>query len=154
SVHCSLLALVKNASGEVVEKLARDRSFTVTPEQWKGGNFLEKTTWSLPPGTYTLETAVKDHASGKTGVARSPFTIPERTAGVGLSSIVVMRSYTPNARNADPGDPFLFQGGIITPTLDTTLKRDPNNPLRLFFTIYSDAAAVKPTVEVEILQAG
>src|SRR5262249_31474744 len=48
SVHCSIVALVKNASGEVVDKLARDRSFAVTPEQWKGGNFLEKTTWNLP----------------------------------------------------------------------------------------------------------
>jgi len=154
SVRCSVVALVKNASGEVVDKLARDRSFTVTPEQLKGGNFLEKTTWNLPAGIYTLETAVKDQTSGKAGVTRSGFTIPAETKGVGISSIVVMRSYAPSATTADPNDPFRFQGGIITPTLDTTVKREANGALRLFFTVYQDGAGTKPSAQVEILQGG
>src|ERR1019366_8686126 len=40
-VHFSLVALVKDAKGEVVQKLARDRAFQVTPDQLKLGNFLD-----------------------------------------------------------------------------------------------------------------
>ena len=64
-VHCSLAALVKDSKGEVVQKLTRDRQFHVTPEQLKLGNFLDKMTVTLPPGKYTLETAVIDGESGK-----------------------------------------------------------------------------------------
>ncbi len=66
-----------------------------------------------------------------------------------------MRSYTPNAKGLDPDDPFQFQGGSITPTLDLTVKKGPNAVLRLFFTVYQDASVhTAPTVEIEFLQAG
>jgi hypothetical protein len=151
--HCSLVALVKDERGEVVEKLAHDRTFQVTPEQWKGGNFLDRMTLNLPPGKYTLEAAVKDEKSGKAGVVRSSFTAAARAKGVGISSLAVMRSFTPNAR-PDPSDPFRFEGGAITPTLDAAIKRGPNAMLRLFFTVYADRAAAGTTVEVEILRSG
>jgi VWFA-related protein len=152
--HCSLVALVKDERGEVVEKLAHDRTFQMTPEQWKGGNFLDRMTISVPAGKYTLETAVKDEKSGKFGVVRSAFTAAAPPKGVGASSLAVMRSFTPNTR-PDASDPFRFEGGTITPTLDAAIRRGPNAMLRLFFTVYADrAAAAKPTVEVEILQSG
>ena len=59
-VHCSLVALVKDAKGEVVQKLARDRGFQVTADQLKLGNFLDKMTVTLPAGKYSLESAVMD----------------------------------------------------------------------------------------------
>ena len=65
-----------------------------------------------------------------------------------------MRSYTPNAKGLDPDDPFQFQGGSVTPTLDATVKKVPNAMLRLFFTVYQDPRAAGPTVEVEFLQGG
>ncbi|HXK07281.1 MAG TPA: VWA domain-containing protein [Verrucomicrobiae bacterium] len=155
SVHCSLLALVKDAKGEVVEKLSRDRSFVVTPEQLKGGNFLDKMTVTLPAGKYALESVVMDRHSNKAGVQRTDFAVPATSPGVGISSLAVVRSYTPNAKGTDPNDPFVFQGGLITPTLDTVVKKDANAMLRLFFTVYQDPAiAGKPGVEIEFLQSG
>jgi hypothetical protein len=66
-----------------------------------------------------------------------------------------MRSYTPNAKGLDANDPFQFQGGSITPTMDLTVKKGPNAVLRLFFTVYQDAAIpAAPAVEIEFLQAG
>ena len=153
-VHCSLVALVKDAKGEVVQKLTRDRGFQVTAEQLKLGNFLDKMTVTLPPGNYTLESAVMDRESGKIGSGRSPFTVPARAPGVAISSLTPMRSYTPNVKGLDPNDPFQFQGGSVTPTMDLTVKKGPNAVLRLFFTVYRDAAtAAAPTVEIEFLQA-
>jgi VWFA-related protein len=154
-VHCSIGALVKNAGGEVIQKLTRDRSFQVTPEQLKMGNFLEKMIATIPVGTYRLESAVLDWGSGKIGTSRSEFTVATRTKGVGISSLAPMRSYTANAKGLDPNEPFQFQGGSVTPTLDFTVKRGPNAVLRLFFTVYQDLSiADKPSVEIEFLQGG
>ncbi|HMC58733.1 MAG TPA: VWA domain-containing protein [Candidatus Solibacter sp.] len=154
-VHCSLTALVKDAKGEVVQKLTRDREFQVTPDQLKMGNFLDKMTVTLPPGKYSLEAAVMDRESGKIGTQRSEFTVPAKAAGVAISSLTPMRSYTPNAKGLDPNDPFQFQGGSITPTMDPTVKKAPNAVLRLFFTVYKEASISEmPNVDIEFLQAG
>jgi len=154
-VHCSMAALIKDSKGEVVQKITRDRSLHVTPDQLKMGNFLDKTTIELAPGKYSLETAVMDRDSLKTGVQRVEFTVPTGGNGVGISALLPMRSYTPNAKGLDPNDPFQFQGGSVTPTMDTAVKKAPNSALRLFFTVYQDAAiSAKPTVEVEFLQNG
>ena len=154
-VHCSLVALVKDAKGEVVQKLARDRGFQVTADQLKLGNFLDKMTVTLPAGKYSLESAVMDRESGKIGTQRAEFTVPARAPGVAISSLTPMRSYTPNAKGLDPNDPFQFQGGSVTPTTDLTVKKGPNAVLRLFFTVYRDASvAAAPAVEIEFLQAG
>ena len=41
-VHCSFASLVKDSGGQVVQKITRDRSFKVTEDQHKLGNFLDK----------------------------------------------------------------------------------------------------------------
>jgi VWFA-related protein len=154
-VHCSLAALIKDSKGEVVQKITRDRSFRVTFDQLKMGNFLDKTTFELAPGKYSLETAVMDLENMKTGVQHLEFTVPGGGNGVGISTLMPMRSYTPNAKGLDPNDPFQFEGGSVTPTMDIAVKKAPNSALRLFFTVYQDAAiSAKPTVEVEFLQNG
>jgi VWFA-related protein len=154
-IHCSLGALVKDVKGEVVHKITRDRSFHVTEDQQRLGNFLDKTEVPLAPGKYTLETAVIDQEGTKMGVQRSEFTVPARTPGVSISSLLPMRSYTPNAKNLDAAEPFQFQGGSVTPTMDTIVKKAPNSVLRLFFTVYPDPGnAAKPTVDIEFLLAG
>jgi len=152
-VHFSLAALVKDAKGEVVQKFARDRAFQVTPDQLKMGNFIDKMTVTLPPGKYTVESVVMDRQSGKSGTQRSELTVPPGEKGVGISSLVAMRAYTANVKGLDANDPFQYQGGSITPTLDTSVKRDPNAALRLFFIVYQDSSlAGKPAVEIEFRQ--
>ena len=154
-VHCSFAALVKNASGEVVEKVTRDRSFQVTPDQLKIGNLLDKTTLTVPPGKYTLESAVMDRQGGKVGSQRVPFEVAATKPGVAISSLAAMRSYTPNAKGLDANEPFQFQGGAITPTLDPAVKKAPGAMLRLFFTVYKDTSiSGDAAVEVEFLQNG
>ena len=154
-VHCSLVALVKDDKGEVVQKLARDRAFQVTPDQLKLGNFLDKMTVTLAPGKYSLESAVMDREGGKIGARRSEFTVPPASAGVAISSLVPVRSHTPNAKGLDVNDPFQFQGGSITPTMDLVVRKGPNVALRLFFTVYRDSSiSAAPAVEIEFLRAG
>src|ERR1700735_2311404 len=152
-IHCSLAALIKDSKGELAQKITRDRSFHVTAEQLKMGNFLDKAMLELAPGKYSLDTAVMDRESLKTGVQHVEFTVPGIGNGVGISALMPMRSYTPNAKGLDPSDPFQFEGGSVTPTMDIVVKKAPNSALRLFFTVYQDATiSAKPTVEAEFLQ--
>ena len=154
-VHFSLAALVKDAKGEVVQKLSRDRSFQVTADQLKIGNFLDKMAVTVAPGKYTLESAVMDRESGKIGMERSEFTVAPKGKGVGISSLTPVRSYTPNAKGLDPNEPFQFQGGSIIPTLDSSVARVQDAAQRLFFIVYPDRSITgKPTVEIEFLQNG
>jgi len=153
-VHCSFAALVKDSAGQVVQKVTRDRSFKVTEDQHKMGNFLDKTTFVLAPGKYTLDTAVLDEANQKIGVDHSEFTVAAAN-GVGISSLLPIRSGTPNAKGLDPNEPFQFQGSALTPTLDKVVKKVPDAMLRLFFTVYQDATVSgKPTVEIEFMKNG
>ena len=155
-VHFSLAALVKDDKGEVAgPKLTRDRSVHVTADQLKMGNFVEKMPLDLPPGKYSLETAVMDRESGKMGIEHSGFTVGPTGKGVRISSLASVRSYTPNVKGLDPNEPFQFQGGSITPTLNNNVPHVENSVLRLFFVVYQDhSISAKPTVEIEFLQNG
>ena len=153
-VHCSFAALVKDSTGQVVDKVTRDRSFKVTEDQHKLGNFLDKTAVVLPPGKYTMDTAVMDEGTQKIGMQHEEFTIAA-AGGVGISSLLPIRSATPNAKGLDPAEPFQFQGTALTPTMDMVVKKVPDAMLRLFFTVYPDPAnSAKPTVEIEFMQDG
>src|ERR1039458_7319202 len=103
NVHFSVAALVKDAKGEVAgSKLTRDRSVHVPADQLKMGNVVDKMAIELPPGKYTLETAVMDRESGNMGTGHSEFSVAPTAKGVGISSLTSVRSYTPNVKGLDP----------------------------------------------------
>jgi VWFA-related protein len=155
SVHFSLAALVRDSKGEVVQKVTQDRSLQVTADQLKMGNFIEKATVTIPPGSYVLESAVMDRDSGKIGTHHGSFTVAPAPKGVAISSLAAVRSYTPNVKGLDPAEVYQFQGGTITPTLINSVPKAENAAVRLFFTVYQDSAiAAKPTVDIEIILAG
>lgn len=152
-VHCSFAALVKDAAGQVVQKITRDRSFKVTEDQHKGGNFLDRSEFLLAPGKYTLDSALMDENSQKVGVQHVEFTIAPKN-GVGISTLLPIRSGAPNAK-IDPNEPFQFQGNVLTPTMDMVVKKVPNAMLRLFFAVYQDSAiSAKPAVVIEFMKDG
>jgi hypothetical protein len=154
-VHCTLAALIKDSNGALVHKITSDRSLKVTAEQHNMGNLLDKTVLQLPPGKYTLDSAVSDLGNMKIGAQHAEFTVPTMVPGVGISGLMPIRSYTPNARDLDPDDPFQVQGSSLTPTMEADFKKAPNSALRLFLTVYPDASiAAKPIMEIEFTKDG
>ncbi len=154
----SVVSLVKDAKNEVVRKFTRDLPLagpTTQVPQIKQGNFIYKEHWELAPGRYTVESAVIDHESGKIGAKKAAMVAPARNDGVGLSSLMVVRSYEPKALDLDPTDPFQFQGGRITPTLNPTVRAIPGAQLAMFFVVYPDPAiAEKPQAIMEYILEG
>ncbi|MBZ5582137.1 MAG: VWA domain-containing protein [Acidobacteriia bacterium] len=158
NAHLALVALVKNASGQVAQKFTRDMPLQGTLDKLagvKGANFIYKETMTLPPGRYTLETAVSDRENGRLGVVRASYFLSSEPKGVALSDIALVRSYQPGANALEPSDPFQFQGGRVTPTLTRVVKAAPGAMLSLFFVVYPDASnPAKPSLEVEYLKDG
>lgn len=155
SIHFSIAALIKDAAGQVVQKLTRDRSPVVTAEQLKAGSFTEKFSITMPPGKYSFETAVMDRETGKIGAQRSALVV-NPNKGVAVSSITPVKSYSPAVKPQSSSEPFQFQNGTIAPTLVSSLTvTNPDATLPLFFTVYKDASiADKPTMEIEFLSGG
>jgi hypothetical protein len=72
----SLLAQLKNADGRLVKKVSEDLPLSgdaAKLDAFRRCTFTLSRSWELPPGRYTLETAVRDHASGRIGPARSVY---------------------------------------------------------------------------------
>ncbi|MFN7994264.1 MAG: VWA domain-containing protein [Bryobacteraceae bacterium] len=157
NARLSLIALVKNANGEVVQKFDRDLPLQGTLDKVPGikmGNFVYKGLLTVPPGKYTLETAVVDRETNKIGAQRSTYEIGA-PKGVGISNISLVRSFQANAKDLDPNDPFQFQGGRVTPTLSPSIKAEPGALLNMFFVVYPDAKnPAKPVVQIEYLKDG
>jgi VWFA-related protein len=157
NARLSLVALVKDGSGSVVQKFTRDVPIQSTQENLAGmrlGNFVYKDTLTLPPGKYTLETAVMDRQNNKIGADRVAYEL-SAPKGVGISSITLIRSYAAGAKDLEPTDPFQYKGGRITPTLAPTLKGGKGSTLNMFFVVYPESGnPAKPTVELEYVKDG
>ncbi|HLY15793.1 MAG TPA: VWA domain-containing protein [Bryobacteraceae bacterium] len=157
NARLSLVALVKDDKGQVVQKFERDMPLQGTLDKVPGvkmGNFIYKELFTAPPGKYTLEAAVVDRENNKIGANRSAFELAA-PRGVGISGISLVRSYQPNVKDLDANDPFQFQGGRVTPTLSPTIKAEPGAMLNLFFVVYPDPGVkAKPSLAIEYLREG
>ncbi len=144
AAHISLVTQVRDPQGNVVEKFTRDLPLKGKLDQLealKTSNFNFRERFSVPPGRYIVETAVIDQLSGKVGARKTSFLASAGASALALSSVTLVRRYQPAAKDLTPEDPFQFQGGRITPTLDTNLKAVKGQQMALFFTVYPDPAS-------------
>lgn len=153
SSRVSLLSLVKDQKGEVVGKvstdLPRNGPLALLP-QARAGNFIYTEPLTLPPGRYTLETAVMDHEAGKVGTRKTSYVVAPPHKGVSMSSLFLVRNFQPNAKEMSPSEPLQYQGGKITATLSGHVYRVKGAQLSTFFVVYPDPSiAEKPVALVE-----
>ena len=154
-LHAALFAVVKDASGNIVDKFAQDFPYEVPDDQLGGIQAapIDYThAFNLPAGHYTVESVLFDreasHASTSTVELDSP---PQK--GVGLSSLVVVARADPLTADADANDPFLFQGRDVVPVLDGSLKASAK-PL-VYFMVYPDMSSQEtPRVRAEFFVGG
>ncbi len=146
SVDAALLTVIKNSSGEIVEKFSKDFAVEVALDKvdaYKAGNLVQTFHTQLAPGTYTLESVVMDRNSNKLGVKKSPLGVAPSSDKLSISDVVVVRR-TDATKDTQANDAFYFPGGKVVPTLSTTLKGGPGNVLPFYFNVYPDPAAKDP----------
>lgn len=154
----AMLVQVKDPSGKVMQKFSRDLPLKGKLEQLaalKASNFNFREQITAPPSRYIVEAVVTDQFTGKTGARKTSFMGSAPAGAVSLSSITVVRNFQPNAKDLTPEEPFQFQGGRITPTLNTNLKAVKGAQMALFFVVYPDKAAKEaPQATVQYLKDG
>jgi VWFA-related protein len=157
-LHASLLALVKDASGQIVDKFSQDSTWEI-PDDKLAVAQAQPITWThpfnLPPGHYTVETAVLDREGNRAGTNVLEFDNPGHK-GIGLSSVMLVRQVEAVKGQADAADPFEFATSRVIPELAPALN--PASLPYVYFVVYPDKAkeakAEKPQIEVQFLVDG
>ncbi len=157
--HFSLLSIVKDAEGSVVERFSRDYPFEGPQEKMEAAkkrNVIFAPTFRLTPGRYTVETAAMDQETQKVGILRSVLIVPPPAAGVGLSSVSVVGRVDSLAPGSAGGeDPLQFQNAKIIPNLGGPISKRFPAGLPIYFIVYpSSEISEKPRMELEFLRGG
>jgi VWFA-related protein len=143
SVDAALLAVLKNANNEIVEKFSKDFAVEVPLQNldaYKAGNLVQTFRTELSPGEYALEAVVMDRNGNKLGASKSVITVPQPSSKLSMSDVVVVRR-TDALKDNPILDAFYFPGGKVVPTLTNTLKGGPGNILPFYFAVYPDRAS-------------
>jgi VWFA-related protein len=150
----SLLAMVKDTEGRVVERFSDNYPFEGPLdklEQLKRGNLVFRRLFTLDPGQYTFETVAQDRDSGKTSVVRSTLRVPG-PAALALSSISLIRRLEEAPADLEADDPFRLDRMRIVPNLDVPISLAANPKLSIYLVAYAKPGTEAPKMMIEFLQ--
>lgn len=152
----TLLARVKDASGEIVRKGSQPYRLTgpaADRERTQKGEVLFYRQPDLPPGKYLLEGVVHDALTPRAGVARMPIDVPA-DAGLRVSSLlIVARTERLMTGELNPDNPLQVGDRLIYPNLGQTLQRRRADTVAFFATIVPSGPA-PVEARLQVLQEG
>ena len=153
-VHASILALVKDATGQIIDKFSEDSVWEVPDDKLQALK-TQSVTWThpfnLPPGHYTVETAILDREGNRAATGHLALNNPAH-AGLALSNAVMVQRVEAVSGTFDAADPFQFSAKRVIPELagDTGPA-----PPAVYFVVYPDKANTeKPRLQVEFFVNG
>ena len=152
------LALVRNASGEVVHRLRGEVPLAAAPGQlnaFKDSHFIYHEDLSLVPGRYILEAAVLDKAGSRTSARKSVFIVPPQGPALGMSSVALIRNIHDMGPATLVQDPFAMSGKEMTPAINPSLNKSATNSLSFYLVIYpNQAEAAKAQLSMQFSREG
>ena len=155
SVHLTIVALIKNQKGDVLQRFSDDVPLHEAPEMLRNDHDQVVTMerhFTADPGDYTLEAAVLDRISDKAGATRTTFTVAPVASGPALSDIALVRTVEPFHGEAGSFEPMRYMDGRVIPDLSTELPENTRK-LSLFFMVHPIAgAASQPKLEMRIIR--
>ncbi|HTQ56800.1 MAG TPA: VWA domain-containing protein [Bryobacteraceae bacterium] len=155
-VEVSLFALVRDANGQVVDKYSVDTPYTIPDAQLAAVRATALTythPLELPPGHYTVDTALVDREGGQATTNNTAIDVPAPSKGVGISSLVAVQEIASAGPKADNEDPLTFKGRHVVPLVDPVVN--PAQKRYIYFVVYPDKSnAEKPKIHVEFRNAG
>jgi VWFA-related protein len=157
SLHVSIVAQIKDATGTVIEHFAEDvprhgalegiegaRSDVVTMQR----HFI------AAPGNYVMEIAVLDRNSEKVSAQRTSFVIEGTPPGPALSDLALVRKTDPIGAESDLLEPLRYENGRVVPSLSGRVPRDAKS-IPLFFIVHPDPhGSEQPRLELEVFRNG
>jgi VWFA-related protein len=157
-LHFSLVAMIKDAAGEVVERYSEDYPFEGPADKapaLKAGNIVFKRRLALPPGKYTLEASGQDRETGKIATRKVAFEVPAAGSGPAISSLTLIRRIDQLPPETKSDDPLDILPARIVPNLGAPISLAVNPKLWLFFIAYpAKGATGTPVATLEFLRDG
>ena len=160
SAEFSVVALIKDRAGRVVQKLSQHYPLSGPADRLdaaRKGELLFYRETQLPPGSYTVELIGYDAAAGRASVRTSALEVPAADESrPRLSSVSVLKRgerLTPEEQRR--GQPFQFGELLVYPNLGEPVAKSAGGQLAFFFTAWpAKGAAEAPRLTLEILQRG
>lgn len=156
----SILALVRNESGRVVEKFSQRYPLSGPVdriEAARNGEILFYREANLPPGRYTIEAVAHDAPSGKSSVRKTKLEIPglDKTK-LRLSSLTLLkRADRLSADEQKKNHPLHFGEIVVYPNLGEPMRKSVAKQLAFFFTAWpAQGTTEKLKLTVEVIQNG
>ena len=143
----SYVALLKDSRGEVVKKFQNEIPLNVPADKLdalKASHFIYTEHFDLPPGRYTLETAVLDGEGKRISARRSSLMMPPLSTALGISSVCIVRSMKDNDGSAADFDPFAIESKVVSPTLAPVISKAGAKTLPFYLVIYADKSVAAP----------
>ncbi len=155
----SYLAVIKNANGEVVKKFGNEIPLKVPAAKIAAlgqSHFIYTERVDLPPGRYSLDTAVMDQQGESISADKRSFLVPAADGKLGISSVAVIRSMKDKDQNTAPADPWLMGEKVVSPTLQPLVKKSNTKSLPFYLVVYLDQQqkGVAPELTMEFTKDG
>ena len=154
----SVVALVKDPAGQVVEKLSNQYRLSgplEKSEDAKKSRVLFYREANLPPDRYTLEVIAFDAPSGRASVRTGTLEVPatdERK--MRLSDVALLKRAEPvNAADENKSNPFRVANMIVSPNLGEPIQKSLKQ-VPFFFTVYVPTGGAKPKLTIELRREG
>jgi len=155
----SMLAIVRDESQQIVQKVSQHYALTAAPnsppDQAKKTDVLFYREAQLQPGKYQVQVIAYDAASREVNVNSTPLEIAATDeTKPRLSSVAVLKTaerLTPEEQKRN--QPFQFGELLLYPNLGEKIDRQRTKELAYFFTAWPAKGSTKPMqVTLEILQ--
>ena len=156
-IRFTVMALVKDANGTVVERLSNtyplEGPLENLPALQRGNVIFKRQLW-LGPGRYTLTTVVRDQQADKVSVRQLPLRVFPEAPGIDVSTVAVVKRVDKASDEPDPvEDPFRDGPMRIAPSLSTPISKAANSQISAFVVLYPDKAiADAPNLTIEFAQ--
>jgi VWFA-related protein len=152
----SLFALVRDANGQVVDKYSLDQPYFIADANLaavRATPLIYTHPLDLPPGHYSVETALVDREGSQATAETAQFDIPAPAKGVGISSLVVVQQLEPANAQQDTADPLTFKGKHVIPMVEATVN--PAAKRYVYFVVYPNKSnGEKPKIHVAFKTGG
>lgn len=156
-LHLVVLALIKDAQGNVIRKFSEDFPVELSAERLaalKSATLSWHRSLTLPEGVYTIETVAVDREGNRSSAASLQVDNSAKAGAVGLSDpILVQRIETVAAEAVNAGDPFQSQGKRVVPELTGVVAAEAHPSV--YFAIYPNPKnQEKPRITIELTLDG
>jgi VWFA-related protein len=155
----SILALLKDQTGEVVDKVSKQYRLSGPLDKLdeeRRGRVLFYREADLAPGRYTLETIAYDAPTGHSSVRAGTIEVlASDESKLRLSDVVILnRAEAVSAKDDKRSNPFRVANMIVSPNLGESIHRSLKQ-VPFFFTVYTAAGtSPRPKLTIELRQQG